>query len=244
MLGSRRLGLILLVIAVLLGSAAAFTRTERLKLQESPIGAGRFERWLSPGCGCPAATAEMRLRIRSAERLDVVVVDSEASPVRTLARDSAQSPGRFVLEWDGRDDGGSVVPDGAYRLRVRLREARRTIFIPVEVHVDTTPPTVRSFSAARATFSPDGDGVDDRLVLNYATSEAALPILLVDGEEAVRGELRSKLKARLRWDGTLGVGTVATGVHEVSLILVDRAGNRSEPSADVAIFATTSAEAP
>ena len=80
-----RTALIVLAVALLVGSAAAFTRTERLKLAQSPVAKPKFERHLSPACGCSHATASLSLLLRRPERLDVSVIDSDGGHVATLA---------------------------------------------------------------------------------------------------------------------------------------------------------------
>src|SRR5919106_3457413 len=130
-------------VALLVGSVAAFTYTQKLKLERSPIGAARFDRWLSPGCRCAQQTVGLSLELRERELIDATIVDVDGDFVRTLLTDSEQRRGTLEMEWDGRDEAGRIVPDGEYRVRLRMQDERRTIVIPVEVHVDTVPPRAR-----------------------------------------------------------------------------------------------------
>jgi flagellar hook assembly protein FlgD len=41
------------------------------------------------------------------------VIDRDGVPVRTLADRKALSAGDHRLQWDGRDDGGGIVPNEA-----------------------------------------------------------------------------------------------------------------------------------
>src|SRR4029079_16095636 len=59
-----RTALIVLAVALFVGSAAAFTGTERLKLAASPVAKPLFERHLSPTCGCTHATSTLSLLLR------------------------------------------------------------------------------------------------------------------------------------------------------------------------------------
>jgi hypothetical protein len=132
-----KLGMTVLAAALMLGSAAAFTWTERLKLERPPIGVPRFDNTLTPGCGCPRERARVSFLLRRRERLDVFVIDEDDHVVRTLAADLEKRPGRVELKWDGKDGRGRTVPEGDYRVRLRLERAGRTIMFPSEIRVTT-----------------------------------------------------------------------------------------------------------
>ena len=217
---------LLLTVALLLGLVVAFSYTEKVKLARSPVGTPRFDRWLSPGCACPQEQVTLDFLLRKAHRIDVDVVDSDGDRVRVLATGERQPAGRVVYEWDGRDDEGAVVPDGPYRVRVRLLDDRRTIVIPVEVRVDTKPPRV---SAVRVPATAVvGEGVEIR----FRTEEFGVPLLLVDGEVVLRGPAGLARRRRLAWTPT------APGSHRIAVALEDRAGNVSEPVGHPAVVVT------
>ena len=114
---------IALVVALLVGTAAAFAVTERLKLVRSPIAAPEIDRVFSPVCDCERDEAAIAFRLREADRVDLAIVDGDGDVVRTLVRSRSAPVGRLEASWDGRDDAGNVVPEGAYRPRVHLRTA-------------------------------------------------------------------------------------------------------------------------
>ena len=89
--------------------------------------------------------------------------------------------GRVKYEWDGRDDSGAVVPDGVYRVRVRLLDDSRTIVIPVEVHVDTQPPLVGGVRV-----SPRSVAAGAQVAIRFRTNEVGTPVVYVGGAEAER----------------------------------------------------------
>jgi FlgD Ig-like domain len=136
-----RRGMILLAVALLVGAVAAFTYTEAIKLQRKPVGKVRVDHRLSPGCNCPRETARIGFDLRDPERIDVVIANRDGNEVRVLASDRTQPEGRVVLTWDGRDDAGAVVPNGIYRVRVRLRDERRTVVIPEGIRVTRRAPS-------------------------------------------------------------------------------------------------------
>lgn len=216
---------------LLLGSVAAFTWTEKLKLERPPVSAAGFAREFSPVCGCRRETARLTLVLRSAERIDVSVVNSDGQVVSILAESLERPSGRVRLEWDGRDESGRLVPDGPYRVRVHLERDGRTVLMRQRVRVDTKAPRVRLRGVSGTTVSRGGAGVE----LRYVASEAGRPILLVNGKNALRGPVEEAGPATLTWDGSIRSRTAAPGVYDVALVLVDQAGNRSAPSTAVAL---------
>ena len=136
---SRR-ALTVLTLALLVGSVAAFTYAETLKLHRGPLGRGRLSHVVSPGCDCPREKARIGFTLHRTERLDVDVVNAEGEVVRTLLADERRPKGRVVLTWDGRDgrsEGGAAAPAGDYRVRIRLLDGGRTIMLPGHVTVTT-----------------------------------------------------------------------------------------------------------
>jgi hypothetical protein len=199
------------------------------------VTAPELDRVIGPTCGCDRATARLELRLRKSDRVDVSMVDAAGEPVRRLATDLRRPPGPVRFRWDGRDDGGEVVPNGRYRLRIRLHEARRTITVPTAVRVDSTPPRIALLSARPQVISPDGDGHGDRVQYVYRVNELALPWVLVDGADTVRGQLHPAGRGRIRWRGRRGGDPVPVGAYETSLVAEDEAGNRSEATRTIPV---------
>jgi hypothetical protein len=218
-----RTGLIAVALVLLVGSAAAFAWTEKLKLEPARVSKPQFDRHFSPTCDCRRATSHLSFVLERGQRIDVSVVDVDGHHVATLAARREEPAGRVRFEWDGRTEDGQVVPDGIYRLKVRLQSERRTILIPSTIHVDTSAPELRDVGVENA---QTGSG----LVVRYASDETARPLLKLDGKVVFRGERRRPGNARLRW-----LGPLPPGSHEVTLVLVDQAGNPSQPSQPVTV---------
>ena len=152
-----------------------------------------------------------------------------------LVTDELHRKGNATFRWDGRDDAGWVVPDGRYRLRVHLRGLRRTILLPNTVLIDTKPPRARLISVSPRTFSPDGNGVNDRIKVVYRANEKASAILLVDGWPAVLGKARPPGRSALEWSGRIGGQALEAGAYSISLQVRDQAGNLSQAGAPVSV---------
>lgn len=209
-----------LVLGLLGGTAAAFAITERLKLVPSPIIAPKVTAAFSPTCRCETATALIELRLRSADRISVSVVDADGDEVAGLVEDEERSPGMVRYGWDGRG-----AEEGLYRVRVHLDRARRTIVIPNTIRLDTTAPRLEVESIAPAVFSPDGDGRADKVSARFRVDEEARVRLLVDGRQTIVTPPRRT--GKIDWYATRGV---RPGAHDVRLVATDLAGNVSSPS--------------
>jgi len=215
-----------LVLALVGGTVAAFTVTEALKLERSPLGAPRIAEVLSPTCACPTQVARLSFRLRHPDRLDVVIV-SGGDVVRTLARDLDRPQGRVRLRWDGLDDSGAVVPDGIYRLRVRVQKVDRTILFPNEIRVDTQAPALEVVRVRPPVFSPDGDGRRDGVTIVLRTTEAGQALAFVNGQLAFEAPMRTEGESELPWDGSVDGRPLREGVYTLFARLRDLAGNLS-----------------
>jgi hypothetical protein len=223
-----------LVLALLVGTTAAFGVTEALKVERSSVTRPQFDRLFSPTCLCAQRTARLELRLREADTIDAVIVDADGAPVRTLASESRQAAGRAVFHWDGTSDEGAVVPDGRYRLRIHLDDERRTILIPDVVRVDTRPPAIELLDLAPLLLSPDGDGVNDRARIEFRLSDRARPLLLVDGSPAARGRVRGGT-GTLLWPEAADHGRLPPRPYTLALQAEDLAGNVSAPTAGATV---------
>lgn len=229
-----RLASALLVVGLLVATAAAFAVTERLKLVRSPILETQLDRGVfSPVCGCESATVEIGFRLREADRLTVTVVDGSGRTVSTLVQEERRPAGPVAVRWDGRRDDGTVVPDGTYKPRVHLAGQRRTIELPNPMRVDTVAPSVVELSVRPLGFSPDGDGRRDKVAVRYRLTEEGRAELYVGGDLRVT-QRRRRLEGKLDWHGLAGARGLPRGRYSLSLVAVDRAGNRSDPAGPVA----------
>ena len=224
----RRQGPTLLVLALLAATAVAFVVAERVKLQESPIRGPEVDPVFSPVCECPDHVASVSFLLSRGERLEVGIVDEDNRLIRTLVeRRSFPRLHRLEFEWNGRDGGGRLVPEGIYYPRVRFADRERTIILPNPIRVDKTPPTISTEGVRPRVFSPDGDGRAEGIAVRYGVNETARALLFVEGTRRVRGKLRAKKSGQLQWYGRDRSRGLPAGVYRLQLVAHDEAGNIS-----------------
>ena len=219
-----------IVIALLAASAGAFALTERAKLERSPIyGTKVVNPVFSPdGKAKPAVTVQFRVRPR--EQIDAWIADRHGHKVDDLVAGRNVAPKTELdLTWDGLTPSGIVAPDGVYRVVVKLQRSHRTITLPSDLRLDTTPPVIKVAHPVFPIISPDGDGHADVFRVSYHVNEPAHAVLLLRGKQIVF-TLRQPLAGTLVWNGfhphtsrPLPPGRYVLGVEAQ-----DTAGNRSQ----------------
>ncbi len=227
---AHRIAVTTIVLVLLVATAATFGRTERLKLERSPIAAPTLTRIIGPTCRCPKAIAKLEFTLRTPQRMNVSIVDAAGNEVRRLAHGVARPKGRVTFRWGGRDNHRRVVRDGLYRLKVDLLNIGRAVTIPTPVRVDTRAPRVVLVSASPKTFSPDGDGRADRVRFRYRSSEAGSPSVYVRGSLVARTPIQPAGAGSLRWRGRIDGDTAPEGTYTAWVQVADAAGNLSDPS--------------
>jgi hypothetical protein len=222
-----------LVIALLAATAAAFALTERAKLELSPIYGTQQAQVFSPDSKDPAKkVAHIRFHVRKSESIDVWIEDSRGNKLDTLLTHRSVRPHQLVrLVWDSFTRAGVGVPDGTYRAVVKLERSHRTIVMPSDIKVDTSPPHITARPSTKyPIISPDGDGHADVFRIPYEVSEPAHAILLLRGRQVVYTN-GQKEKGTLVWNGKAKVGGVVRplppGRYVLAIAARDRAGNQS-----------------
>ena len=168
------------------------------------------------------------------------VVGSSLGPVVTTASGAG---GTARLTWTGRTNGGAVVPDGSYRLRITaIDNAGNHVSRSWTVRVDTTPATLTA-SASPASFSPDGDGTADLTRIAWTATERVSGVVRIRrGTTLVRSwTLVAGTSGVVAWNGLDGSGArVADGTYTAEVITRDAAGNRSARTTPVVVDRTLS----
>lgn len=223
----------LLVLALLASSAAAFAVTEGLKLEKSPIAFTVVSKVVAPDSS-KNATAKISFFLRKPDHLTVQIVNANGDVIRTVARSEQAGRGTHPFRWDGRDEEGLVVPDGSYHVRVHLARDHRTIGLPNVIRMDATPPLISLVSVKPRVFSPDGDFKRDFVRIRYRTNEKARAILYVDGQRRTTVNRRVRV-GKIDW-GYRAARNLRPGRHLIRLRAIDLATNLGNPTRAVAVW--------
>lgn len=171
------------------------------KIYEYGVGATD----LSPNGDGVRDGTRVRSRISAPADWSVEVIDEAGVVVRTVAGSGEEIDAR----WDCRDEGGAVVPDGAYRIVARASVAGlQARPATVTVRVDTVAPVATDVRVSPAVFSPNGDGYADSCRLRFSTTEACAARAFVvdaDGEvlRAIVGWRNAAGPRAIVWDGRI-----------------------------------------
>ncbi len=161
------------------------------------------------------------------EKWSVVVQDSHGQARRSFSG-TVSIPGSIV--WDGKDDAGNVLPEGAYRgtLAVSYVNGHQPSAESPSVTIKLTAPTA-SAKAEFDTFSPIGDSPRHSVAIYQDTSsELFWTGTFKDGAgKDVRTLVwRGRADDKFEWDGRGDNGSVLPdGLYTYSLAATDQAGN-------------------
>ena len=176
--------------------------------------------------------------LSQAASVSFMVVNSEGTEVRRIVSDGRLAgDAKHRWAWDGRDDGGAVVPDGTYRMRVVRRDESRVIDSVKEIDVDTVPPRASLASAQPSVIATDLPGDTPSVRLSYRGPANRAPVMRVfrtgDGEPRIVRRFRGRPDRTATWDGRVSAGEERTdpapeGNYAFTVAVRDRAGNVTE----------------
>ena len=172
----------------------------------------------------------MQFRLRTPERLEAWIEDSDGHRVRDLQAPRSYARGTSLdLVWDGFTGNGTVEPDGVYTPVVKLLRSHRTIALPSPIRLDTKPPVISVRHPVYPLLSPDGDGRRDSFTTHVPDRQAgARRSCRVRGRQVVLTKSR-KPTGELRWNGKLNNKRVLPGRYLLTVAARDEAGNQSKP---------------
>lgn len=226
--------------ALVVATFAAFFVAQRLKstppvVQElgvdpvlSPNQDGRFER------------ATISFQLKRGDDVDVDVVDTDGDVVRRLVDDRGlRARQQLRVKWDGLDDDGRRVPDGTYRPRLVLRRQGRSVTVPRNIRVDTTPPDPRVLSIGPERdprplpeLLPRRDGRPAEIRFFAPGRLPSVEIWRTDlrrprlvEQLEIEGEVSPRGIGRTTWAGTRNGRPAAPGTYVAVVRSRDRAGN-------------------
>ena len=226
----------LVFAALVVATLAAFLVAQQLKSTPALVQDVGASPLFSPNQDGRLDRATIAFSLKQRDAVDVTVTDDAGDAVRTLASGRELRRRRKIrLKWDGRDDAGRPVRDGTYGVRLALRRAGRSVALPRDIVLDTTPPEPRVLSVG-----PDDDPLPELLprrdgepaeirfeapgrrpeVEIWRTDRGPRPLTALKlpdlGEDGV---------GTVTWDGTSGGRRVAPGTFVAVVRSRDEAGN-------------------
>jgi flagellar hook assembly protein FlgD len=231
----RRLAAALFALFVV-ATGGAFFVTQRLKRSTPIVTRVFFYQWIGPRCRCDKSHVTLRFDLPKAQRVTVTLVNHLGEVVRTFADDRYLPKGTHPFVFNGRSDGGLIVPDGLYRLRVGLRAEGRSVTAPRVLHVDTRPPRPKIVAVTPPTITPGASGARGRVRIRFRGPTNPAPMIGVwrtDSGKAVQvdGFAGHRGRTTATWDGLVNGQPAPEGSYAFSVTVQDRAGNRgSVPS--------------
>jgi hypothetical protein len=254
-------------VALALATVAAFFVTQHLKVT-TPLIAGDpipFPGSINPVDGqvCRVRSPRGELErvnfrrmvisfylLHRSDDVDVYIVDQDGTIVQTLSPSGVHMGVRRRREfvWNGREQNGSIAPDGTYYIRVSLIYQGRSLLIPNSagapepVIVKTVPPRPRVTAvtpdvipqngSASATIHFTGNQSLPGRILIYRTDLAGPPHLLKTYEAPARG-------GRSVFNGVIGGAPAPQGTYLIGLKVTDRACNTGRFPAELPPVAGT-----
>src|SRR4051812_11498200 len=160
------------------------------------------------------------------------IIDSEGNEVRRLVDNRhlrGSSHNRY--SWNGRDDKGSLVPDGDYTMRVVRPDQGRVINSIKRIDVDTRPPKVQLISAKPGVIAPGVPGQHPLVRIRYRGPVNESPEFRVfrtdEGPPRVVARFRGNRHHEALWHGTIRGRQPAAGNYAFTVTVRDKAGNRA-----------------
>lgn len=182
-----------------------------------PAGADKVATLSPNGDGVDDQLVIDRTLSESAD-LAVSVSAADGTPVRSYTQSGSRGSG--TTNWNGKDDSGQVVPDGAYKITLTPRDAAGNVGAPVEIGAEVLT-TLKDPKASTAAIDvADGDGLASSVRLSVTlTRDATVTWKIVDSSgHTVQTDLDSAASAAgnltWTWSGTNDAGaTVRDGYY-------------------------------
>jgi hypothetical protein len=220
--------------ALVVATIGAFFVTQKLKSSPPLVVRAVVYKVFSPDRDARVRKAKVSFFIIRGDTVNVSIVDREGRIVRTLLDGYHLAKRvRITRWWNGRTDGGSIVPDGHYRVRIALIHQGRTIDLAQTIEVDTRAPRPRVVSvepgaADGPAFLPR-DEVDAVTVRVGGVEQRGSRVQVwrtdVDPPRIV-AQLRIPFgEDTARWDGTIDGEPAPAGTYLMGVLVADRSGN-------------------
>ena len=178
-------------------------------------------RVFSPGSVDGRAEARVAIRLSQPTNVLITIKDGSGTVVKTLANDALISTKTFSVPWDGTNDAGATLPDGAYTLDLDAHAGQKKFSKSRKIVLDTTAPArpgltvAATRTACMATVT--GPGEATRLQV----------IAVGTGAASDWRDLPAKGTFTWTWNRDRANGTPVPGATIIAATVADAAGNRA-----------------
>ncbi len=187
----REISAILLGLAFLTATPATILAADTIRpsVTSLSVSPSRF----SPNSDGVSDRAAIRFRL--SERCSVtirILSPVTGATVRTVVSGLRLYAGARSVVWDGKNDAGSVLPDGRYTVRIFACDMARNKALrypySLQTWIDTVKPNFSALSVSPNPFSPNAtpDGRNDTTKIRITISEAGYANFSISGNSHVR----------------------------------------------------------
>jgi hypothetical protein len=198
---------------------------------------------ISPFAGSPNIATTIRYTLTHDATVSIYLIDAQ-SKRHDFRKDQPRAAGSYDSLFGGAVN-DRVLPDGKYTVVVEAKDAAGQIAQaekPLTItQADSTPPEFLSFTVYPDRFTPNQDGIDDRVTIRYyLTKPAQVDVYLTDGKTRYEvAEKRTTICVKNdkfcigphEYDYDGGIDLLATpppdGTYDVIAEAVDAIGNRT-----------------
>jgi flagellar hook assembly protein FlgD len=181
----------------------------------------------SPNGDARRDTTTIGYTLKSAATVSVLIRDGSGATVRTIRGGVDQAVGAHTEVWDGKLDGGTVAPEGAYTAVVQAVNTIGTVESLKAVKVDLTRPVVTDQMISPSPFMPPtvatiSFGINEPGTVSVSIYDSAKTLVRTITKTLVTGS------NSVVWDGMNTGGTIAAdGTYTVKLSVNDLAYNKA-----------------
>jgi hypothetical protein len=208
---------------------------------------------ISPHAGSPNSATTIHYSVARPANVSIYLIDAQGGR-HDFRKDQPRAAGSYAALFSGAV-GDQVLPDGQYDVVVAAVDAGgqsakidKTLTIS---GADSTPPQLLNYTVFPSSFTPNQDGIDDRVAIRYDLSKPAkVDVYLTDGKTRYEvAEKKTTLCAdpatemscagphEYDYDGGIDLGATPppNGTYDVIADAVDAVGNHTQVSKKLTI---------
>jgi hypothetical protein len=167
-----------------------------------------FPSLITPNADGLADVTRVSYRLTGSADLSIYIEDAQGAR-HYFRRDQRRSAGRYGVDFGGVVD-GRMLADGQYEVVVEAVAGGKSQSIrkPLTLKdADVSAPELRSFGVYPQFFTPNQDGIDDRVTVSYYLTKPATVRVFIVGSDGIRHPLAEK-------EGPVKEGEVGTHLYD------------------------------